>query len=65
VKESSDDSDDGSYIFSEEEELERDEDEGQNIDITVEENNNSESERLIVEEVEEAHVYQNRDEMEV
>jgi hypothetical protein len=65
VEESSDDSDDGSYIPSEEEELERDEDEGQDTDATAEESNDSEGEAEAAEEVEEGHAYQNMEEMEV
>jgi hypothetical protein len=64
VKKSSDDSDDGSYIFSEKKELERDENEGQNINIIIEKSNNSESERLIIKKIEKAHAYQNMDEIE-
>jgi hypothetical protein len=64
VEESSDDSDDGSYIPSEEEELERDEDEGQDTDAIAEESNNLEGETEAAEEIEEGYEYQNMDEME-
>jgi hypothetical protein len=53
----SDDSDDGSYIFSEKEKLKRDEDERQDTDIITEKSNNSEGEKLVAEKVKKAHVY--------
>jgi hypothetical protein len=65
VEESSDDSDDGSYISSEREELEPDEDEWQDTDTTTEESSNSEGETETAEEVEYEHLFQDLDEMEV
>jgi hypothetical protein len=57
MEKSSDDSDDGSYIFSEKEKLKRDEDERQDTDIIIEKSNNSEGEKLVAEKVKKAHVY--------
>jgi hypothetical protein len=65
MEKSSDDNDDGSYIFSEKEKLERDENERQDTNIITEKSNNSESEKLIIKEIEKTHAYQNRDEIKV
>jgi hypothetical protein len=65
VKKLSDDSDDGSYIPSEEEELKQDENEKQDTDIIAEKSNNSESEAEIVKKIEKGYEYRNIDEMEV